>query len=349
MVEGISKLSALKKLFAAASLAFSLSSAYKPLIAQPDLELDTIKTEETEYEKYDFAKELLDLEKQAGFNVQPSHYRTLDSLINEIGKYMRSGGVAEDSKKTQALNNLENIAMFLRGQNYIYTDDSGLLFHEALKTKKPNSFHYLMFYLQIASQKNLPLVPVKAGNHFLASWYLDKSNYFNWEVISGIEKENKFYKKSIKKTIKELREINKESFLAHSYKSIGIALNEKKQYQEAIDYFDKSMIANMTDPETHYHQGNSWFGVENYVKAIDDYEMAIHLDRNFIQAYKGRGDSWYKLGNLDKALKDYNTAIKLNPNNPALYQIRGDIFAKRKKSEQAKKDYDKALELILRK
>lgn len=348
-------MSKMKELFIATSLALLLNSADKSLIAQTsELKLDTaktdtIKTEQVGYEKYDFAKELLDLEKQSGFDIQFFHYSPLDSLVSKVGKDMRFGGVAEDSKKTQALNNLEKIARFIRGQNYIYTNDDYLLFHKALESKKLNSFHYLMFYLEIAAQKNLPIVPVKAGNHFFISWYLDKSNYFNWEVISGTEQENKSYKKSIKKTTKELREINKESFLAHAYKSIGIALNEKKQYQEAVNYFDKSMIANMTDPETHYNQGNSWFSVENYVKAIDDYDMAIHLDKNFIQAYKGRGDSWYKLGDLDKALKDYSTAIELNPDDPSLYQIRGEILVKRKKPEKAKKDYEKALELILKK
>lgn len=339
----------LKKILVAGSLAFSLNNIDNMLIAQPGLELDTAKIDTIEYEKFNYAEEFLEIEKQAGFNVRTSHYQILDSLVSEIGRYMRFGGVAEDSKKTQALNNLENIAMFFRGQDYIYTNDDYLLFHEALESKRLNSFHYLMFYLKIAAQKNLPMVPVKAGNHFFISWYLDKSNYFNWEVISGTEQEDKFYKKSIKKTTKELKEINKESFLAHTYKTIGIALNEKKQYLEAIDYLDKSMIAQMTDPETHYHQGNSWFGVEDYVKAIDDYDMAVHLDKNFVQAYKGRGNSWYMMGNFEKSLKDYSTAIKLNPNDPTLYQIRGDIFAKKKKSKQAQEDYQRALELILKK
>ncbi|MEK6817407.1 MAG: tetratricopeptide repeat protein [Nanoarchaeota archaeon] len=299
--------------------------------------------------KFDYAKKLLDLEKGAGFDVKESDYKIFETFINEAKEQINSKGISEDSSKTSPFFNLESINQTIREQNYIYSSDKNLLFHEALKTKKLNSFHYLVFYLEIASQQNFPFVPIKVGEHFFLRRYLNNSEYLNLETISGTSQEDKFYENHIKKTFKEIKEINEEVFFARECKVIGLVLNENKKYNEAIAYFDKSMIANMTDPETHKSQGDSWFAVGNYEKAIDDYDMASNLNEKFTQAYIGSGDACYKLGRLEKAIENYDKAILLDPENFEVYKKRGDMFSMKKNSKNAEKDYEKALELILKK
>ncbi len=350
----------LRKLLLATSIFYSLNSSDKLLIAQTsELKLDLAKTDTIKYKKFPYAQELLDLEKQAGFNVQPSHYQTLDSLVNEVGKYIHLGGVAEDSKRAQALNNLENIDITLKKDNFFYKENSDLLFYEALKTKNFNSFHFLTLYLEVASKKNLPIVPMKAGEHFFAEYSLDSSNSFNWETAFGVEQSEKLYKKSIKNN-KEIKNLTKDEFLSREYRDLGVSLNKNNQYEKSIECFNKAIEINSVDPIAYKYLGDSYDIIGDYNNALENYDMAINLDPSFTQAYLSRGNVFYKNNKLEKALGDYNKAIDLNPENPEFYKNRGDVYSllykktgniwdRERKPKQAQEDYEKALELMLKK
>ncbi|MDP3758807.1 MAG: tetratricopeptide repeat protein, partial [Candidatus Daviesbacteria bacterium] len=328
----------------------------------------------------DYAREILDLEKEAGFDVLPFHYRTLDSLINEAKtgnfcnhspqtskqsfasrsqkrllkrgqmkakKEVHLDSVAEESKKEQALSNLKNISKIIRMSNFLYSNDPDILFHEALETKKMNSYNCLALYLEIAEKTGLPITAKKSGDHCFIEYELD-SEIFGWEPAFGTEQDEKLYQKLEKN--KNIIQLDKEKFLGIEYRTIGISLYKKEKCGKAMEYIIKSMNANITEARTNKYEGDVYKCLGKDEKALDSYNYAIKFEENFLEAYIARGEMLYKKGKLSETLEDYNKAIELSPDNPELYKTRGDILIKiseNKNKKKAEQDYEKALELIL--
>ena len=352
----------MKKLLILSGMLYSLNN--NPATAQikdsaKKSEQSKIAQDSVINEKVHYAFELLDLEKEAGFNVRSSHYQNLDSLVNELGKYIHIGGVDANSKRTQVVNNLESIDLTLKKNNFIYDDNTDLLFYEALKTKNLNSFHFLVLYLEVASKKNFTIDPMKAGEHFFASYPLDSLNSVNWETTFGIEQSENLYKK-LAKDNKKVKNLTKDEFLSREYRTIVFFLNKNKQFKKSIEYFNKVIEINPLDPLTYKYLGDSYGVLGDKNNSLGNYDLAIGLDPQFTQAYLCRGNIFCKKDKLEKALGDYNKAIELAPENPEFYKIRGDIhsliyrktediLSEKRKPKQAQKDYEKALELIFSK
>jgi len=353
----------LKKFLAAVSLFYSLNSINNCATAQIKNAEPVKKLEQNRADslvkKFNCAKELLDLEKQAGFNVQYSDYQTLNSLIDELGKDVFFGGVDEKSKKIQAINNLENIDLTLKKNRFIYKNEPDILFYESLKTKNFNSFHFLVLYLEVLSKKNFQIVPIKTKEHFFAGCALDSLNFINWETAFGREQSEDLHKK-ITENNKGIKRLTKEEFLSGEYRTIGFFLNKNKQFEKSIEYFEKAIEMDSLNPLTYKNLGDSYAALNNYDSALKNYSTAINLNESFLEAYSSRAEAFYKKNNLKEALKDYTKAIELAPENPEFYKNRGDIYSLlyRKTGnlwkegtypKEAQKDYKKALELILEK
>jgi len=352
----------MKKLLILSGMLYSLSN--NPVTAQIKNSeeqitiLDSIKKEKVHY-----AKELLDLEKEAGFNVQLSDYQTLDSIVNKLGKDIFFGGADENYKKIQAINNLKGIDLTLKNSNFSYKNEPELLFCESLKTKNLNSIHFLILYLEVASKKKFQIVPMKIGEHFFARYALDSLNFINWETTFGEEQPGELYKKFIKEN-KEIKPLTENEFLSGEYRAIGFFLNKTKQFKKSIEYFNKAIEIDSTNSRAYKLLGDSYNALGDKNNSLKNYSMAVGLDESFLDAYIARAEIFYKKKNLLEALKDYTKAIELAPENPEFYKIRGDIYrgdiyspySKKgdvwdgeKKPKLAQKDYEKALELILKK
>ncbi len=350
----------MKKFLVAISMLYSLNSINNFATAQIKKNSSEVSIADTIIkEKIYYAKELLDLEKQAGANVQLSHYQTLDSLVSELGKYARPGGADANSKKIQAINNFESIDLAVKKNNFNYKEETDILFSEALKTKNFNSFQFLALYLEVASKKNLPIIPIKIGEHFFAGYNLDSLNSLNWETTFGIEQPREIYKKFIKNG-KEIKNLTREEFLSREYRAIGFYLNKNKQFKSSIEYLNKTIEIDSMDPLAYKYLGDAYNALGDYNNTLENYDMAINLEPKFTQAYISRGDVFYKNNRLEKALEDYNKAIELTPENSEFYKIRGDIYSLlykktgeiwngERKPKQAQENYNKSLELILKK
>ncbi|MBI2057193.1 hypothetical protein HYT91_02985, partial [Candidatus Pacearchaeota archaeon] len=182
-------------------------------------------------EAFNYAREILDLEKEAGFDVLPSHYQTLDLLINEAKKEINIEGAAEESKKEQALNNLKKISEIFRTHNFLYSGNPDVLFHESLETKKMNSYNSLVLYLEIAEKTGLPITPIKAGSHYFIEYDLD-SETFGWEFVFEMEQDKKLYQNLEKN--RNITPLDKEKFLGIAYRTIGISFYKQEKCEKAM-------------------------------------------------------------------------------------------------------------------
>jgi len=352
----------IKKVLIAAGMLYSLNNdlatAQIKNVESPKKFEQISSTDSTIKEEFHYALELLDLEKQAGFNVRSSDYKTLDSIVNGLGRYVLFGGADEKYKRMQAINNLKNIDLTLKKNNFRYKDNPGFLFSDALKTKNLNSFHFLVLYLEVASKKNFQIIPMKIGEHFFAKYALDSLNFINWETLFGIEKSESLYKKLAKN--KEIKPLSRDEFLSRGYRAIGFSLNKNKQFKESIEYLNKAIEIDSLDPIAYKFLGDSYNALGDDNNSLENYSMAISLNESFLDAYKARAEIFYKKKNFQKAFEDYDKAIKLSSENPEFYKNRGDVYSllhqkteniwkEKKEPKQTREDYEKALELIFRK
>ena len=73
----------------------------------------------------------------------------------------------------------------------------------------------------------------------------------------------------------------------------------------------------------YFKSGKSKFELKNFQGALEDYNKAIELDSNNFEVYYKRGLSKDSLEDYDGAMADYNKAIALNLKDANLYHSRG--------------------------
>ena len=123
----------------------------------------------------------------------------------------------------------------------------------------------------------------------------------------------------------EGEQINYDVILAPAYGMRGY-LNSMilKNYDKALNDFDKSIYINPKDPNIFIARGFLYANhFKNYNKALEDYSRAIDLDNKNARNYIIRGELLRDyIKDYDKALIDYNMAVELEPNSDN-YNSRG--------------------------
>lgn len=91
--------------------------------------------------------------------------------------------------------------------------------------------------------------------------------------------------------------------------------------------------------------GNAEFDKKNYQKAIEYYDKAIELKPNYAEAWGLKGGMLDKLGRPDEALKALDKAIEIKSDDANIWGLKGGMLANLGRYEEALKVYDKAIEL----
>src|SRR5437660_4528769 len=78
------------------------------------------------------------------------------------------------------------------------------------------------------------------------------------------------------------------------------------------------------------NRGNAYHAKKNYDRAIEDYDRAIKLDPGYARAFYNRGISYSDKGDQTRAIDDYDQAIRFNPNYTHAYSNRGYAYARTK-------------------
>jgi tetratricopeptide (TPR) repeat protein len=96
---------------------------------------------------------------------------------------------------------------------------------------------------------------------------------------------------------------------------------------------------------TYVTSGNAYLDKKEYDRAIQDYDRAIQLDPAYAAAYYNRGVAYLDKKEYDRAIQDYDRAIQLDPAFAVAYYNRGNAYKQQGKREQAITDFEKFLEL----
>ncbi|NQE52385.1 Photosystem I assembly protein Ycf3, partial [ANME-1 cluster archaeon GoMg3.2] len=132
---------------------------------------------------------------------------------------------------------------------------------------------------------------------------------------------------------------------ADVYRDRGNAYRDLKQYERAIEDYNKAIELNPEHALAYHNRGLAFRKLNQLERAIEDYNMAIELNPNYADAHNNRGLAFRKLNQLERAIEDYNKAIEINPEHALAYHNRGYAYDDLKQYEKAIEDYNRAIEL----
>lgn len=85
---------------------------------------------------------------------------------------------------------------------------------------------------------------------------------------------------------------------------------------EEVNLFETAITLNPNDAKAPYYLGNLFYDKRQYQEAINYWELAVKLDQSFPTAYRNLGIAYFnKLKNPVKALKYFENAFSLNMND----------------------------------
>lgn len=102
------------------------------------------------------------------------------------------------------------------------------------------------------------------------------------------------------------------------YTNIGIEQTNAKDFDEALDSFDKSLELNPDYALTYFSKGIVYHNLNRLQAAYENYTKAIELDADMVDAYYNRAQAILAHENpdedeLNSALSDLEKAIELDP------------------------------------
>jgi tetratricopeptide (TPR) repeat protein len=111
--------------------------------------------------------------------------------------------------------------------------------------------------------------------------------------------------------------------LARLHLDRGLEYANNKDFDHAIQEYDKSIQLNPHNAITYKNRGNAYFDKGDLGRALNDYTRAQETDPNYADAYFNRGLVYAEKGDYDHAIGEYNRVIQLNPNDSTALNERG--------------------------
>jgi serine/threonine protein kinase/tetratricopeptide (TPR) repeat protein len=95
----------------------------------------------------------------------------------------------------------------------------------------------------------------------------------------------------------------------------GLVSNEKGDYNEASEKFEKAIEADKYNSEAYAGLAESYFGLNLFSKAELTYKKSIKLKPSYWVGYNNLGFYYYSRGKFDQAVEQFKKVIKLTPDN----------------------------------
>ena len=146
--------------------------------------------------------------------------------------------------------------------------------------------------------------------------------------------------------VEQFDRIPKESHLYfNALSGKGIALNELKKNEEALDIFEFLTATIPEDGSYWCNKSKVLINMGLFEKAIKAAQTGLQVDDNNVFLMNNLGTAQFKAGYYEKALKTRKKAFELAPGNFQAVGGLGAILAQLGRYREALKYYDKAVEL----
>jgi tetratricopeptide (TPR) repeat protein len=131
---------------------------------------------------------------------------------------------------------------------------------------------------------------------------------------------------------------------AKAYAVRAMLLRQEKNYDLAIEYFNRAIHYDTHDWELYSNRGNVYFDLKKPELAIADYRQALSMKPNFPEALDNMGAQFAILGHYDSALIYADRAIAIKPDFKPAYSNRALTYMKLNRYDDAIKDWQKFLQ-----
>jgi tetratricopeptide (TPR) repeat protein len=106
--------------------------------------------------------------------------------------------------------------------------------------------------------------------------------------------------------------IELDNVLVSAYRNRGIVRYHLEKYRESFIDFQKAIYLNPEDPLIYYHTGNLMFAKKDYNEAIVYYNQCLALKSDLEEVLYKRAETYELLENFPLARYDYEVLIELN-------------------------------------
>lgn len=171
-------------------------------------------------------------------------------------------------------------------------------------------------------------------------YYSDNAGYWIGRGFACYSKKN--YEEAIDNFDKAL-EIDKKFLPTLGLK--GETLMKMKKWNEAIQTFDKALEIDPKNVQIIYQKGNSLRALGKYTEAIQNFEKVIEYEPNNLKAWGNRGFTLEALGKYEEAIQSFDKAVEIDPKNTINLLLKGRTLIKLERLDEAIVVFDKALDI----
>ncbi|MEG4801049.1 tetratricopeptide repeat protein [Microcoleus sp. ARI1-B5] len=129
-------------------------------------------------------------------------------------------------------------------------------------------------------------------------------------------------------------------FLQH-----GVDCFNQKNYEEAIEAFDRVLQINPNLAEAYYLRGLARSQLGDTRGAIGDYDLALQINPEWVDVYRSRASAHTAFGNQQGAVEDYTQVLRINPLEIEAYINRSLARTRLGDNREAIEDCTKAIRL----
>jgi tetratricopeptide (TPR) repeat protein len=108
---------------------------------------------------------------------------------------------------------------------------------------------------------------------------------------------------------------------APGYNNLAWSLALAGYYEPALDYSNQSLTLDPLEPHSLHTRGYIHLGLKEYQAALDDFEKAMQNGLNYDGAYRDMADAYFGLGQYEQAIDNYRTYLHLVTNAEDRYQV----------------------------
>jgi tetratricopeptide (TPR) repeat protein len=183
----------------------------------------------------------------------------------------------------------------------------------------------------------------------IASAGVGLGNLTNKQVIYGILgifalfcavqtfKRNQVWKESITVWIDV---VSKNPEYAYGFFGLGNSQHERKDYERAIECFNRAIFLEPKFTRAYYNRGVSFYAAGNFQAASKDFFKTLQEDMNNADAWLQTANSFYMMKDYNKAINAYGQVIRMKPNYYPAYLYRGHSKFAIEDKEGACYDFD---------
>ena len=138
--------------------------------------------------------------------------------------------------------------------------------------------------------------------------------------------------------------INKNTLLENEI-SLLINLFNKGSYIEVIEKGKVIITKHSLSYMVYNIVGSAYSKIKKYDEALNYYRKTVEINPQFSQGFNNLGYTCWKLGQLDLAEKNCLKALKLNKNYAFALNTLGNIYQDKSENDKAMRSFQKAIDI----